>query len=119
MFASAIMRSSEATVSGESGTVRKISKWLGPSNSTWRLLLRLMLVSADGYAASQPFDLSGLGHLRCELELAGVGLVRANAWGAFGVLASRHEQSVPIFQQLARGHPSSRDDVRAVPAVFA
>jgi putative transposase len=43
------------------------------------------------------------------------GVVRANAWGAFGVLASCHEQPVPIFQQLARGHPSGRDDVRAVP----
>ena len=32
------------------------------------------------------------------------------------VLASAHEQSVPIFQQLARGHPSGRDDVRAIPA---
>jgi hypothetical protein len=28
-----------------------------------------------------------------------------------------HEQSVPIFQQLARGHPSCCDDVRAIPAV--
>jgi hypothetical protein len=26
------------------------------------------------------------------------------------VLASAHEQSVPIFQQLARGHPSGRDE---------
>jgi Transposase, Mutator family len=33
------------------------------------------------------------------------------------VLASAHEQSVPIFQQLARGHPSGRDDVRAIPTV--
>ena len=28
-------------------------------------------------------------------------VVRANAWGAFGVLASRHEQPVAILQQLA------------------
>jgi benzoylformate decarboxylase len=35
------------------------------------------------------------------------------------VLASAHEQSVPIFQQLAGGHPSGRDDVRAIPAVAA
>jgi acyl-CoA reductase-like NAD-dependent aldehyde dehydrogenase len=35
------------------------------------------------------------------------------------MLASRHKQPVPIFQQLARGHPSGRDDVRAVPAVVA
>ena len=35
------------------------------------------------------------------------------------VLASAHEQSVPIFQQLARGYPSGRDDVRAIPAVAA
>ena len=30
-----------------------------------------------------------------------------------------HEQPVPIFQQLARGHPSGRDDVRQIPAVAA
>jgi hypothetical protein len=35
------------------------------------------------------------------------------------VLASTHEQSVPIFQQLARDHPFGRDDVRATPAVAA
>ena len=29
------------------------------------------------------------------------------------VVASDHEQSVPIFQQLAGGHPSGRDDVRS------
>ncbi len=33
------------------------------------------------------------------------------------VSAMAHEQSVPIFQQLARGHPSGRDDVRAIPDV--
>jgi hypothetical protein len=33
------------------------------------------------------------------------------------VVASDHEQSVPIFQQLAGGHPSGRDDVREIPAV--
>ena len=30
------------------------------------------------------------------------------------VVASVHEQPVPIFQQLARGHPSGRDDVRSI-----
>src|SRR5271163_106710 len=34
------------------------------------------------------------------------------------VVGSGHEP-VPIFQQLARGHPSGRDDVRAIPAVAA
>ena len=38
---------------------------------------------------------------------------------SLAVLASAHEQSVPIFQQLARGHPSGGDDVRAIPAVAA
>src|SRR5208283_972493 len=33
------------------------------------------------------------------------------------VVASGHEQSVPIFQQLAGGYPSGRDDVREIPAV--
>ena len=33
------------------------------------------------------------------------------------VLASTDEQSVPVFQQLARGHPFGRDDVREIPAV--
>jgi hypothetical protein len=35
------------------------------------------------------------------------------------VLASAHEQSVPIFQQLTGGYPSGRDDVRAMPSVAA
>ena len=38
---------------------------------------------------------------------------------SLAVLASAHEQSVPLFQQLARGHPSGGDDVRAIPAVAA
>src|SRR5208283_1479970 len=33
------------------------------------------------------------------------------------VVGLGHEQSVPIFQQLAGGHPSGRDDVREIPAV--
>src|SRR5580693_9426368 len=32
------------------------------------------------------------------------------------VLVLGHAQPVPIFQQLARGHPSGRDDVRQIPA---
>jgi hypothetical protein len=32
------------------------------------------------------------------------------------VLVLGHEQPVPIFQQLARSHPSGRDDVRQIPA---
>src|SRR4029077_1353386 len=35
------------------------------------------------------------------------------------MLGSSYEQPVPIFQQLARGHPFGRDDVRAIPAVAA
>src|SRR5580704_9521936 len=35
------------------------------------------------------------------------------------VLVLGHEQPVPIFQQLARSHPSGRDDVRQIPAVAA
>jgi beta-alanine--pyruvate transaminase len=35
------------------------------------------------------------------------------------VVASHHEQPVPIFQQLAGGHTSSRDDVREISAVAA
>src|ERR1700684_2613573 len=35
------------------------------------------------------------------------------------VIASDHEQPVPIFQQLAGGHPSGRDDVREISAVAA
>jgi len=38
---------------------------------------------------------------------------------SLAVVGSGHEQPVPIFQQLARGHPSGRDDVRAIPAVAA
>jgi hypothetical protein len=33
------------------------------------------------------------------------------------MVASDHQQSVPIFQQLSGGHPSGRDDVRAIPLV--
>ena len=47
------------------------------------------------------------------------GCVRANSRTAPDVLVSAHGQSVPIFQQLAGGHPSGRDDVRAIPAVAA
>jgi phospholipase/lecithinase/hemolysin len=47
------------------------------------------------------------------------GVVRANSQAVPAVLASAHEQSFPIFQQLAGGHPSGRDDVRALPAVAA
>ena len=35
------------------------------------------------------------------------------------MVASVHEQLVPIFQQLARSHPSGRDDVREISAVAA
>jgi len=35
------------------------------------------------------------------------------------MVASGYERPVPIFQQLAGGHPSGRDDVREVPAVAA
>jgi hypothetical protein len=35
------------------------------------------------------------------------------------VLVLGHEQPVPILQQLARSHPSGRDDVRQIPAVAA
>ena len=49
----------------------------------------------------------------------GVGGVRANSRAVPAVLASAHEQSVPIFQQLAGGHPPGRDDVRAISAVAA
>ena len=55
-------------------------------------------------------------HMRGYTQWGGV---RANSRAVPAVLASAHEQSVPIFQQLARGHPSGRDDVRAIPAVAA
>jgi hypothetical protein len=35
------------------------------------------------------------------------------------VVASCHEQPVPIFQQFAGGYPSSCDDVREIPVVTA
>ena len=38
---------------------------------------------------------------------------------SLAVVASGHEQPVPIFQQLARSDPPGRDDVREVPAVSA
>ena len=47
------------------------------------------------------------------------GFVRRNAHGVWAMLASGHEQPVPIFQQLARSDPSGRNDVRAVPTVAA
>ena len=47
-------------------------------------------------------------------QLCLVGPVRPNAGGGgSGGGSLEHEQPVPIFQQLARGHPSGRDDVRA------
>src|SRR5271163_4715354 len=47
------------------------------------------------------------------------GFVRPNAGGASERGRLWHEQPVPMFQQLAGGHPSCRDDVRAIPAVIA
>jgi fatty-acyl-CoA synthase len=47
------------------------------------------------------------------------GFVRRNAHGVSAMLASGHEQPVPVFQQLARSDPSGRNDVRAVPTVAA
>jgi transposase-like protein len=43
------------------------------------------------------------------------GVVRVNFRAVPAVLASAHEQSVPIFQRLAGDHPAGRDDVRAIP----
>jgi hypothetical protein len=43
--------------------------------------------------------------------------VRANSRSVAAVVASGHEQSVSIIQQLAGGHPSGRDDVRQIPVV--
>ena len=54
-----------------------------------------------------------------DLLISNPGGVRANSRADPAVLASAHEQSVPIFQQLARSHPSGRDDLRAIPAVAA
>ncbi len=54
-----------------------------------------------------------------DLLISNPGGVRANSRAVPAVLASAHEQSVPIFQQLARSHPSGRDDLRAIPAVAA
>jgi hypothetical protein len=48
-----------------------------------------------------------------------LGGVRANSRAFPAVLALAHEQVVPIFQQLSRGHPSGRDDVHAIPVVAA
>jgi hypothetical protein len=43
------------------------------------------------------------------------GRCQSNFRAVPSVLASAHEQSVPIFQQLARGHPSGRNDVVRYP----
>jgi class 3 adenylate cyclase len=48
-----------------------------------------------------------------------LGIVRQRAAARLAVVASDHEQSVPIFQQLAGGHPSGGDDVREIPALAA
>src|SRR5277367_5298624 len=37
----------------------------------------------------------------------------------WAMLGSSYEEPVPIFQQLAGGHPSGGDDVREIPAVVA
>jgi GST-like protein len=47
------------------------------------------------------------------------GFVRRNARGVWAMLASGHEQPVPVFQQLARSDPSGRYHVRAIPTVAA
>jgi hypothetical protein len=65
----------------------------------------------------------GIGHRRRGHRLEGREVIAGWCQGKFSavpaVLASAHEQSVPIFQQLARGNPSGRDDVRAIPTVAA
>jgi len=54
------------------------------------------------------------------LDASGAGDVRPNFSAVFlAVIASGHEEPVPIFQQLARSDSSGRDDVRAVPTVAA
>src|SRR5271157_1694402 len=62
-----------------------------------------MRTSGRAASAPRPLRPSGLG-MRAD---AGV------------VVAPYREQSFPIFQQFAGGHPLGRDDVRAIPAVAA
>jgi hypothetical protein len=57
--------------------------------------------------------------LKADVSEAGEGSVRPNGADAEVVVASNHEQPIPIFQQFARGHPPGRDDVREISAVAA
>ena len=61
--------------------------------------MRALRIETTAVAADD-FDLKMLAKRWCQGKFSAVP----------PVLASAHEQSVPIFQQLARGHPSGRDD---------
>jgi DDE domain len=52
--------------------------------------------------------------LTASLQLVGRAL-SDEFWAAVRCDSLGHDQPVPIFQQLARGHPSGRDDVREIP----
>ena len=76
--------------------------------SEWLAMEQDILYAQDSWAlllVFQAMDAAG----RCQNKFSAVP----------AVLALAHEQPVPIFQQLARGHPSGRDDVREISAVAA
>ncbi len=72
-------------------------------------------------AAAETHDLVTVFELGGANQFARQRLAEALSDQFFGpslaVVASSHEQPVPIFHQPAGGHPSGRDDVREMPAV--
>jgi hypothetical protein len=89
-----------------------------------RLRALLNLASKRGVGARAGMKLAGHDPLFLRLRINRAltnsqthGGVGANSRVVPAVLASAHEESVPIFQQLAGGHPSGRDDVRQISVI--
>ena len=75
----------------------------------------LTKVGSSGVERAESIPVSGL----ADMEAAESALSDQFFRSSLAVVASGHEQPVPLFQQLARDNPSGGADVREVPAVAA
>src|SRR5271169_679290 len=82
-------------------------------------LLEARLVGTELLTQTLEFWRRWMSKCRYQGRWREMGIVRAIFGPCLDMVASGYERPVPIFQQLAGGHPSGRDDVREVPAVAA